>query len=112
MRKFNQILAIGIIVLVATTISQAQNIGPILANKLDAPEQLTKQSVEKRALTWIDGQWKIENDKYIWVSGNWANKKIGYVFINGAWEKSSKGWTWKEGHWKQVSMSKWMNIYA
>ena len=76
MRKFNQILAIGIIVLGSTTISQAQNISPILANKLDAPEPFVKQSLQKRALTWIDGQWKIENDKYIWVSGNWTNKKI------------------------------------
>jgi hypothetical protein len=112
MRKFNQILAIGIIVLGSTTISQAQNISPILANKLDAPEPFVKQSLQKRALTWIDGQWKIENDKYIWVSGNWAKKKIGYVFINGEWEKSSKGWTWKEGYWKQVSMNTWMNLYA
>ena len=112
MKKFNQILAIGIIVLGSANISQAQNVGPILANKLDAPEQLAKQSIQKRALTWIDGQWEIKNDKYIWVSGHWANKKIGYVFINGVWEKSSKGWRWKEGYWKQVSMNTWTNLYA
>ena len=112
MKKFNQILIVFIIALSSSTISKAQNVGPILVNKLDAPEQLAKQGIQKRALTWIDGQWKVENDKYIWVSGHWTNKKMGYVFINGTWDKSSRGWAWEEGYWKKINMSKWMNIYA
>ena len=112
MKNFNQILAIGIIVLGSLTISTAQNQGPVLAEKLDAPEQLVKQTLQKRALTWIEGQWEIQNNQYIWVSGHWKTKKIGYVFINGKWDKSSKGWTWTEGYWKQIDMHKWMNLYA
>ena len=112
MKKFNQILALGIIVLGSMTISKAQNIGPTLANKLENPEKIVKQSIQKRALTWIDGQWKIENNEYIWVSGHWETKKIGYVFINGKWTKKSKGWTWTEGYWKKVDINKWLSLYA
>ena len=112
MKNFNQIVAIGIIVLSSMTISNAQTQGPVLAEKLEMPEKLVKQTLQKRALIWIDGQWKIENSQYKWVSAHWEAKKIGYVFINGKWSKSSKGWTWIDGYWKEIDLHKWMNLYA
>jgi|TARA_B100000614_G_C14346091_1_gene410975 hypothetical protein len=112
MKNFTQIAVIGIIVLCAVSISTAQNTGPVLAEKLEAPEQIVKQTLQKRALIWIDGQWKIENNQYIWVSGHWETKKIGYIFINGKWEQTSKGWVWEEGYWKKIDFNKWMSLYA
>ena len=82
MKNFTQIAVIGIIVLCAVSISTAQNTGPVLAEKLEAPETIVKHTLQKRALIWIDGQWKIESNQYIWVSGHWENKKIGYVFAS------------------------------
>ena len=112
MKNFTQLVAVGIIVLSTITISNAQNQGPILAEKLEAPEQLIKQTLQKRALIWIDGQWEVKNNEYIWKSGHWENKKIGNVFINGKWSKGSKGWVWTEGYWKKINVNKWMNLYA
>ena len=112
MKNLNLIIAAGIIVLSSMTISNAQNQGPILAEKLDAPEKLVKQTLQKRALIWIDGQWKVESGEYIWVSGHWETKKIGYVFVNGKWTKKSKGWVWTDGYWKKIDLNKWMNLYA
>ena len=112
MNNFNQIIALGIIVLSSISISNAQNQGPVLAQKLEAPETIVKQTLQKRALIWIDGQWKIENNQYIWVSGHWETKKIGYIFINGEWKQTSKGWVWKEGYWKKIDFNKWMSLYA
>ena len=112
MKNLNLIIAAGIIVLSSMTISNAQTQGPILAEKLDAPEKLVKQTLQKRALIWIDGQWKVESGEYIWVSGHWETKKIGYVFVNGKWTKKSKGWGWTDGYWKKIDLNKWMNLYA
>ena len=112
MKNFNQIIAAGIIVLSSMTISNAQTQGPVLAEKLEMPEKLVKQTLQKRSLIWIDGQWKIENNQYIWVSGHWETKKIGYIFINGKWEQTSKGWVWEEGYWKKIDFNKWMSLYA
>ena len=63
MNNFNQIIALGIIVLSSISISNAQNQGPVLAQKLEAPETIVKQTLQKRALIWIDGQWKVENNQ-------------------------------------------------
>ena len=112
MKNLTQTVAIGIIVLSSMTISNAQNQGPVLAEKLEVPEQIVKQTLQKRAYIWIDGQWKIENNEQIWVTGHWETKKIGYVFINGKWTKKSKGWTWTEGYWKKVDINKWLSLYA
>ena len=112
MKNINQIIAAGIIVLSSITISNAQTEGPILADKLEAPETIVKQTLQKRAFIWIDGQWEMQNDKYIWVSGHWESKKIGYIFINGEWTKTSKGWVWKEGYWKKIDINKWMTLFA
>ena len=62
MKKFTRIVAVGIIVLGSMTISNAQTEGPILAEKLEAPETIVKQTLQKRALIWIDGQWEVQND--------------------------------------------------
>ena len=112
MNNFNQIIALGIIVLSSISISNAQNQGPVLAQKLEAPETIVKQTLQKRALFWIDGQWKIDNNKYVWVSGHWETKKIGYVFVNGQWSENNRGWTWTEGYWKAIDLNKWMILYA
>ena len=112
MWNFTQIVAVGIIVLGFMSISNAQTQGPVLAEKLEMPEKFVKQTLQQRALVWIDGQWKIENNQYNWVSGHWETKKIGYIFINGEWEKKSKGWVWKEGYWKKIDINKWMTLYA
>ena len=94
------------------SISIAQNQGPILAEKLDVPEKIVKQTLQKRSLIWIKGQWKIENNQYIWISGHWTQKKIGFVFVDGKWSKKAKGWRWEEGYWKQIGINQWMNLYA
>ena len=112
MKNLNQLVAIGIIVLSSMTISNAQNQGPVLAEKLETPEKIVKQTLQKRALIWIDGQWKIDNNKYVWVSGHWKTKKIGYVFVNGQWSENNRGWTWTEGYWKTIDLNKWMILYA
>ena len=112
MNNFTITVMIGIIVLCSMSISTAQNQGPVLAEKLEIPEKIVKQTLQKRSLMWIEGQWKVENNQYIWVSGHWATKKIGYVFVNGKWSQNSKGWMWTEGYWKQIELNKWMNLYA
>ena len=112
MKNFNLIVAVGIIVLSSMTISNAQNQGPIVAEKLEVPENIIKQTMQKRALIWIDGQWKIENNQYIWMKGHWEAQKVGYVFVNGTWSKKSKGWVWTEGYWKKINIHKWMSLYA
>ena len=76
-----------------------------MAEKLEKPEKIVKQTLQKRALIWIDGQWKIEDNQYSWVSGHWETKKIGYIFINGEWDKTSKVWVWKEGYWKKIDIN-------
>ena len=112
MKNLTQLIAVGIIVLFATSISNAQNQGPILAEKLEIPEKIVKQHIKKRSAIWIDGQWKVENNQYIWVSGHWEAKKIGYVFVNGTWTKDSQGWVWTDGYWKQIPIKKWKLLYA
>ena len=46
----------------------SQQEGPIILQKLENPEEITKQYIQKRSQIWIEGQWKIENNKYVWVS--------------------------------------------
>ena len=112
MKNLTQLIAVGIIVLFATSISNAQNQGPILAEKLEMPEKIVKQHIKKRSAMWIEGQWKVENNQYIWVSGHWEAKKIGYVFVNGTWTKGSQGWIWTDGYWKQIPIKTWKLLYA
>ena len=111
MKTLNKITTIAIIAISSLTITTATNSGPVLAEKLEAPVEV-KQTLQKRALTWIEGQWSIENNQYVWTVGHWEVKRAGYVFISGEWNKTSKGWTWTEGYWKQIDMHKWMNLYA
>ena len=111
MKTLNKITTIVIIAISSLTITTAANSGPILSEKLEAPVEV-KQTLQKRALTWIEGQWSIENNQYVWTVGHWEVKRAGYVFISGEWNKTSKGWTWTEGYWKQIDMHKWMNLYA
>ena len=111
MKNFTQFVII-IITTCSMSISIAQNQGPILVEKLDVPEKIVKQTLQKRSLIWIKGQWKIENNQYVWISGHWTQKKIGFVFVDGKWSKKSKGWIWEEGYWKQIGINQWMNLYA
>lgn len=112
MKKFTQFSLIGTIVLSSMIISNAQTKGPILASKLETPENVVKQNIKKRSQIWVNGQWKVENNKYVWVSGHWKSKKVGYIYVDGKWSKSSNGWSWTEGYWKQIPLKKWMNLYA
>ena len=90
--------------------AQAKTNGPVLLEKLTPPELNKRQTLQKRAFTWIKGQWKIVNDKYEWNSGHWAEKRVGYVFVDGKWEKKSQGWSWKDGYWKKIELSKWYSL--
>ena len=112
MRKFTQLVAIGIIVLCSVSISNAQNKGPVLTDKLELPEKINTQHIQDSSRIWIRGQWKVENNKYIWVSGHWENKKVGYVFVNGKWKRKFTGWVWTEGYWKKVDLTKWIHLYG
>jgi|TARA_B100001113_G_C20561216_1_gene384816 hypothetical protein len=112
MKNFTQFFAVGIIVLCSISISNAQNQGPVLAEKLEMPEKIVKQHIKKRSAIWIEGQWKVENNQYIWVSGHWEAKKFGYVFVNGTWTKGPQGWVWTEGYWQQIPIKKWKLLYA
>ena len=51
MKNLTQLFAVGIIVLFATNVSNAQNQGPILAEKLEMPEKIV---IEGDGLTDID----------------------------------------------------------
>ena len=86
--------------------------GPVLDKKLSPPETIETQTLQKRGLVWIKGQWQTINNKYEWKSGHWTNKKIGYVFIDGSWIESAKGWKWQDGYWKKINLNKWMSIYS
>ena len=101
-----------IVLLFVNTDLFAQKQGPYLKDKLEKPGNEIKQTLQKRALVWIDGQWKIDENKYVWQKGYWENKRIGYVFINGSWLKKSSGWTWIEGYWKKIDINKWMTLYS
>ena len=84
--------------------------GPTLKNKLTPPEKHVIQTLQKRGLTWIQGQWETINNNYQWKSGHWTEKKIGYIFINGRWEKSKNGWKWQDGYWRKININKWMSL--
>ena len=85
--------------------------GPVLVNKLTPPETNNIQTLQKRALLWIEGQWQTINNNYKWIPGHWTPKKIGYIFINGKWHKSNKGWQWKDGYWKKIDINNWLTLY-
>ena len=93
--KMKKILLITI-VMTLINISKINAAGPILIKKLVPPEINEPQTLQKRAATWIEGQWVTVNNQYEWISGYWTPKKIGYVFVNGEWYQSSKGWQWKD----------------
>ena len=63
------------IIMILVNMAQAKTNGPVLLEKLTPPELNKRQTLQKRAFTWIKGQWKIVNDKYEWNSGHWAEKK-------------------------------------
>ena len=85
--------------------------GPLVKQKLIAPTKEKKQTLQKRTLTWIEGQWEIVNNKYEWIPAHWTKKRIGYVFVSGKWIEKNNGWRWKEGYWKKISLNKWMSLY-
>ena len=95
-----------------TSTVDASSKGPFLINKLAPPEKNQIQTLQKRSLIWIEGQWKTKNNEYQWESGHWINKRIGYVYINGQWNKSNKGWQWEDGYWKEIDINKWINLYS
>tara|TARA_B100000427_G_scaffold324620_1_gene330066 strand:- start:436 stop:759 length:324 start_codon:yes stop_codon:yes gene_type:complete len=105
-----QFLLIIIIILINTPIAKAE--GPFLQEKLSPPEKNITQTLQKRSLTWIEGQWVTVDNKYKWKPGHWTSKKIGHVFINGKWSKSNKGWQWKDGYWKKININTWINLYS
>ena len=90
----------------------SQQEGPIISQKLEAPETTTKQYIQKRSQIWIEGQWKVENNNYIWVSGHWVCKRMGYHFINGQWQQKENGWVWTDGYWELIPIRKWKNLYS
>ena len=98
------------IILINTPIVKAE--GPLLTEKLLNPVKTEKQTLQKRAFTWIEGQWEIVNNQYKWKDGHWTPKKVGYVFVNGEWNKSKKGWIWTDGYWKKININKWINLYG
>jgi hypothetical protein len=108
-KEMKKIFLIAILIAM-TGFTQASANGPVLSEKLRAPEKNERQTLQKRAFVWIEGQWEVVNDKYKWKSGHWAEKRVGYVFVNGTWEKKGKGWLWKEGYWKKIDISKWYSL--
>ena len=108
-KEMKKIFLIAILIAL-TGFTQARANGPVLSEKLRAPEKNERQTLQKRAFVWIEGQWEVVNDKYEWKSGHWAEKRVGYVFVNGTWEKKGKGWLWKEGYWKKIDISKWYSL--
>ena len=112
MKKIYNIIAVLIIALCSNSISNAQNQGPILANKLIDPEPQIIQNVNKEHFVWIDGQWKVKNNTYTWVSGHWAAKKPEHIFVNGKWIKKNNGWVWTEGYWQKDRKIKYIRLYA
>ena len=112
MKKIYKFSAILIIALCSNSISNAQNQGPILANKLVNPEPKITHTIKKEHFVWIDGQWKVENNKYIWISGHWTAKKARHVFINGNWKKQNDGWSWEEGYWKKYQINNYKKLYT
>ena len=105
-----KILLIIIIILINTPIAKAE--GPFMQEKLSPPEKNIVQTLQKRSLTWIEGQWITVDGNYNWQTGHWTEKKIGYVFINGKWSKSNKGWQWQDGYWKKININKWITLYS
>ena len=112
MKNFTQIAVIGIIVLCAVSISTAiKNTGPVLAEKLEAPEQIVKQTLQKRALIWIDGQWKIE--KTINTSGSadtGKQKKLATYLLMANGSKHLKDGCGKKDIGKKIDFNKWMSL--
>ena len=90
----------------------SQQEGPIISQKLENPEIINRQHIQKRSKIWIEPQWKFDNGNYIWVSGHWAQKRVGYQFINGYWIKKEDGWSWVDGYWEKISIKKWRNLYS
>lgn len=90
----------------------AQQQGPIVAEKLIAPVEKIKQTLQKRSFFWIEGQWNIKQGQYVWVDGHWIKKKVGFIFVNGKWVKKSNGWSWEQGYWKKIDINKWKVLYS
>jgi len=101
-----------ITIILFTNSVYANSKGPFLLNKLTPPEKNHIQTLQKRSLIWIEGQWETINNKYQWKSGHWTNKKSGHVYVNGRWNKSNKGWQWEDGYWKKIDINKWINLYS
>ena len=99
-------------IMMLVNITLASSNGPVVLEKLTPPETNKRQTLQKRAFIWIEGQWEIINNNYSWKTGHWIQKRVGYVFIDGEWEKKSKGWSWKEGYWKKIQLSKWYSLHS
>tara|TARA_A100001011_G_C14214261_1_gene801291 strand:- start:425 stop:757 length:333 start_codon:yes stop_codon:yes gene_type:complete len=84
----------------------------VVLEKLTPPTKVVKQTLQKRAFIWIQGQWNIIEDRYVWRDGYWTPKKKGYVFVNGKWQSHKKGWVWNQGYWKKIDLKKWNSIYS
>ncbi len=51
---------------------------------------------------WIDGHWKVHNNKYVWTKAHWVKARKHHVWIPGHWKNVRKGWKWIPGHWKKL----------
>lgn len=53
-------------------------------------------------MIWIDGHWRVKNNKYIWSNGYWTKARPNMIRTSGHWRKVPGGWKWSPGHWKKV----------
>jgi len=74
-----------------------------VAKKPQKPKiMVVKSSKPGPGYKWIDGRWKVHNNKYIWAKGYWIKAHKHSVWIPGYWKKAPRGWKWIPGHWKNL----------
>ncbi len=75
----------------------------IIAKKPNKPKVLVVRTAKPGTnYKWIDGHWKVYNNRYTWTKGHWAKARKHHVWIPGHWKEVPKGWKWIPGHWKKL----------
>ena len=50
---------------------------------------------------WIDGDWMIQNGRYVHQQGYWAAPRGNRRWESGRWQQNGRGWEWQHGYWRR-----------
>ena len=93
-----RLIPVSIILMIFFTISGCEPGSITVGAQLSAPyyERPLRPGPD---YVWIDGDWYIDNGRYVYRHGYWARPRRGHVWITGTWEQRNGGWYWRKGRW-------------